>query len=409
MLFVFVLSLTLLLRIWLAWRQMRHVTENRSTVPQAFSDSLSLDEHQRAADYTLAKQRLSMISAVVDALVVLWLTLGGGIETLWRTSGQWLSGPVLHGTVFIALTTIVTSLVSLPLSLFATFGVEARFGFNKMTWALYLRDSLRGLALGAVIGLPLCALVLWLMQISGPYWWLWVWCVWSGFSLLMVALYPSLIAPLFNRFSPLQDLALKARIEALLARCGFQSQGVFIMDGSTRSSHGNAYFTGFGSAKRIVFFDTLIERLTPEEIEAVLAHELGHFKMKHVVKRIILTFALSLAALFILGLLIRAPWFYQGLGLQTQGAALALVLFFTAIPVFSFPLTPISSLMSRQHEFEADAFARRETSGQHLINALVKLYRDNASTLTPDPLYSAFYDSHPPASIRIAALTKDMP
>jgi STE24 endopeptidase len=404
MLFMLAMCLTLLLRIVLATRQISHVNAHRLAVPKDFSESLSLQEHQRAADYTCAKQKLSILSAVVDTLVVAGLTLGGGLEFLWRQSGHWLASPVAHGTVFMLTITALTSLLSLPLSLITTFGIEARFGFNKITWALYVRDGLRASAIGIVIGLPLCALVLWLMQISGPLWWLWVWCVWSGFSLLMVALYPTVIAPLFNRFTPLEDLTLKARIEALLSRCGFKSQGVFVMDGSTRSSHGNAYFTGFGAAKRIVFFDTLIERLSPPEIEAVLAHELGHFKMKHVVQRILLTFVLSLAALFILGLLMRTPWFYQGLGLESQGPALALVLFFTAIPVFTFPLTPLGSLLSRRHEFQADDFARNQTDAQDLINALVKLYRDNASTLTPDPVYSTFYDSHPPAAIRIAHL-----
>jgi STE24 endopeptidase len=404
LIFIFALGMTLLLRLWLARRQMNHVSAHRHAVPAEFADSMSLSEHQRAADYTLAKQRLSMASSIVDTAVALLLTLGGGLDLLWRTSGQYLSAQVAHGTLFILMVTVLTSLISLPLSLISTFGIESRFGFNKMTWSLYLRDTLRSTAVGTVIGVPLIMLVLWLMKISGPNWWLWVWCVWSGFSLLMVALYPTLIAPLFNRFSPLQDLDLKQRIEALLQRVGFRSQGVFVMDGSTRSSHGNAYFTGFGSAKRIVFFDTLLERLTPAEIEAVLAHELGHFRMKHITRRIALTFTLSLLALFILGLLIREPWFYLGMGVHQQSAALALILFFTAAPAITFPLTPLSSLMSRKHEFEADDFARSETDAADLVNALVKLYRDNASTLTPDPVYSAFYDSHPPASIRIAHL-----
>lgn len=404
MLFIFALCLTLLLRIWLAKRQIQHIAFYKRSIPAAFSDSMTLEEHQRAADYNCAKQRLSILGALLDSIVALGLTLGGGLEAMWQLSGHWFSNTLAHGTIFIALTTLITSLVTLPISLFSTFGIETRFGFNKITWRLYLRDSVRSTLIGIAIGLPLLALILWLMQISGPLWWLWVWVVWSGFSLLMVAFYPTVIAPLFNRFTPLEDLALKARIEALLTRTGFKSQGVFVMDGSKRSSHGNAYFTGFGAAKRIVFFDTLLERLAPQEIEAVLAHELGHFKMKHVQKRIMLTFALSLGALFILGLLIRAPWFYQGMGVVSQGPALALVLFFTVIPVFTFPLTPLGSMMSRRQEFEADAFAKRETDANDLIRALVKLYRDNASTLTPDPLYSVFYDSHPPASIRIAHL-----
>jgi STE24 endopeptidase len=407
LIFLFALGLTLLLRIWLARRQMHHVGRHRQAVPPAFADSMSLSEHQRAADYTQAKQRLSIASSLLDTVVALALTLGGGLDILWQISGQWLSSALAHGTLFILMVMLLSSAVSLPLGLIGTFGIEARFGFNKMTWSLYLRDSLRGMAVGAVIGIPLIMLVLWLMAISGPRWWLWVWCVWSGFSLLMVALYPTLIAPLFNRFSPLQDLELKQRIEALLQRAGFKSQGVFVMDGSTRSSHGNAYFTGFGSAKRIVFFDTLLQRLSPKQIEAVLAHELGHFRKKHITKRIALTFTLSLAALFILGLLIRQPWFYLGMGVHAQSPALALVLFFTAAPAITFPLTPLGSLMSRRHEFEADDFARQETDAAELISALVSLYRDNASTLTPDPVYSAFYDSHPPASIRIAHLKGD--
>jgi len=402
--FLCVLALSFALRTWLGWRQLRHVAAHRDAVPAAFSETIALSEHQRAADYTCAKVRLGMLSNLVDTLVILGFTLGGGLQWLWTLSSAWFSGPVAHGTALIALVTMATSLISLPFTLVTTFGIEARFGFNKMTLALFLRDGVKGCVVGAIIGLPLTALVLWLMQISGPLWWLWVWCVWSGFSLLMIVLYPTVIAPLFNRFNPLEDESLKNRIVALLERTGFKSQGVFVMDGSKRSSHGNAYFTGFGAAKRIVFFDTLISRLTPEEIEAVLAHELGHFKMKHVARRIALTFVLALISLAILGLLIQAPWFYHGLGLTSQGPALALVLFFMVTPAFTFPLTPLASRMSRRHEFEADAFAQRETRAQDLVSALVKLYRDNASTLTPDPLHSAFYDSHPPASIRIAHL-----
>jgi STE24 endopeptidase len=313
-------------------------------------------------------------------------------------------GSVASGLLLVVAVTLISSAVSLPLSLYSTFRIEARYGFNKMSLRMFVLDMVKGSLIGAVIGLPLLALVLWLMAQAGPLWWLWVWLVWSAFQLLMVALYPTLIAPLFNRFSPLEDLELKQRIEALLARTGFTSQGVFVMDGSRRSSHGNAYFTGFGSAKRIVFFDTLLKQLAPEEIEAVLAHELGHFKRKHIVKRISFAFALSLGFLFILGQLLDANWFYAALGVSTPSTAMALVLFFMAVPAFTFPLTPLSSLMSRRHEYEADGFAASQADAQHLIDALVKLYRDNASTLTPDPLHSAFYDSHPPASLRIAHL-----
>ncbi|TDR72997.1 M48 family metallopeptidase [Paludibacterium purpuratum] len=402
--FLVVVLLTFSLRVWLALRHSRHIATHRAAVPDEFAADVPLTEHQLAADYTRAKIRLGLTSAAIDLLLLLALTLGGGIDLLWALAGALSRQPIWQGTLFIAASTLVSSLISLPLSLYSTFSIEARFGFNKMTLGLFLRDGIKGLLIGALIGLPLVALALWLMAISGRHWWLWLWFVWSGFSLLLMVIYPTLIAPLFNRFSPLADEALKARIEALLARTGFRSQGVFVMDGSKRSSHGNAYFTGFGSAKRIVFFDTLITHLTPAEIEAVLAHELGHFKLRHVLKRILATFALSLISLWLLGQLVDASWFYQGLGVASTGPAQALLLFFLVLPAFTFPLTPLMSRLSRRHEFEADDFAARQTDARDLISALVKLYRDNASTLTPDPLYSAFYDSHPPATLRIAHL-----
>lgn len=402
--FIAALVVTSALRVWLALRHMRHIAGHRNAVPAPFAGELTLDAHRRAADYNVEKIRLALLSGTIDLLMLVGLTLAGGLDQIWHLTGLAFAGPILHGTAFMAVTVVVSSLVSLPVSLYATFGIEARYGFNHMTLSLFVRDALRGWALGAALGLPLIALVLWLMQASGALWWLWVWLVWSAFNLLMVAIYPTWIAPLFNRFTPLEDEALKTRIEALLARTGFRSQGVFVMDGSTRSSHGNAYFTGFGAAKRIVFFDTLLDHLTPEEIEAVLAHELGHFRMKHVLQRIVLTFLLSLAALYLLGVLIAQPWFYQGLGVHSMGPSQALVLFFLALPCFTFPLTPLISMLSRRHEFQADDFAARETDAGMLVSALVKLYRDNASTLTPDPVYSAFYDSHPPAAIRIAHL-----
>lgn len=403
-LFLAALAVTLSLKLWLGLRHLRHIARHRHSVPADFAGSITLQQHQHAADYSMAKTRLSLLSAVIDTGLILCLTLGGGLDWISRQIQQLHSNPMLSGILLVVAVTIISSTISLPISLYSTFRIEARYGFNKMTLRMFVLDLIKGSLIGAIIGLPLLALVLWLMAQAGPLWWLWVWLVWSAFQLLMVALYPTLIAPLFNRFSPLEDLELKQRIEALLARTGFKSQGVFVMDGSRRSSHGNAYFTGFGSAKRIVFFDTLLKQLAPQEIEAVLAHELGHFKRKHIVKRISFAFALSLGFLFILGQLLDASWFYTALGVSTPSTAMALILFFMAVPAFTFPLTPLSSLMSRRHEYEADSFAASQAEAQHLIDALVKLYRDNASTLTPDPLHSAFYDSHPPASLRIAHL-----
>jgi len=403
-LFLAALALTLLLKLWLGQRHIRYIARHRDRVPPEFADTISLQQHQHAADYSMAKTRLGLLSACIDTALILCLTLGGALEWLSRHIAQLGTGTIGSGLLLVVATSLLSAAVSLPLSLYSTFRIEARFGFNKMTLGMFVLDLVKGSAVGAIIGLPLLALVLWLMAQAGSLWWLWVWLVWSVFQLLMVALYPTLIAPLFNRFLPLEDLELKQRIEALLARTGFKSQGVFVMDGSRRSSHGNAYFTGFGSAKRIVFFDTLLKQLGAEEIEAVLAHELGHFKRKHIVKRIGFAFALSLAFLFILGQLLHAFWFYQALGVDTPSTAMALILFFLAVPAFTFPLTPLSSLMSRRHEYEADDFASKQADADHLVAALVKLYRDNASTLTPDPLHSAFYDSHPPASLRIAHL-----
>ena len=402
--FLLALGASLLLKLWLARRHTRHILSHRQDVPSGFADSIPLDAHQRAADYTIAKTRLGMVNAVADTLLILILTLGGGLQQLWQFSASLVEADILRGLILIGSVSLISGVVTLPFSLASTFGIEARFGFNTTTPRLFLLDLVKSTLLGVLIGAPLLLLVLWLMSMMGSLWWLWVWLLWSGFSVLLVALYPTLIAPLFNKFQPLQDKELGQRIDTLLDRCGFKSQGIFVMDGSTRSSHGNAYFTGFGSSKRIVFFDTLLKRLEHDEIEAVLAHELGHFRKKHVTKRIVLTFVLSLCVLFILGQLIDAPWFYQSLGLTSQSHALALVLFFMVIPAFTFPLTPLSSMLSRRHEYEADDFAAAQVSADALASALVKLYRDNASTLTPDPLHSAFYDSHPPATLRIAHL-----
>ncbi|MBI3144234.1 MAG: M48 family metallopeptidase [Pseudogulbenkiania sp.] len=402
--FLLALGGSLLLKLWLARRHTRHIISHRQHVPTGFADSITLEAHQRAADYTVAKTRLGMASAIVDTLLILALTLGGGLQHLWQFSSNLAEPDLLRGLILVASVTLISGAISLPFGLARTFGIEARFGFNKMTIRLFFLDLIKSTLLGILIGAPLLAMVLWLMSVMGSLWWLWVWLLWSGFSVLLLAIYPTLIAPFFNKFQPLEDEELGQRINALLERCGFKSQGIFVMDGSTRSSHGNAYFTGFGASKRIVFFDTLLKHLDHDEIEAVLAHELGHFRKRHTTKRIAFTFALSFIFLFILGQLINAPWFYQGLGLASGGNALALVLFFMVIPAFTFPLTPLSSRLSRRHEYEADAFAASQVSAGSLVSALVKLYRDNAATLTPDPLHSAFYDSHPSATLRIAHL-----
>ncbi|MEW6688082.1 MAG: M48 family metallopeptidase [Pseudomonadota bacterium] len=403
--FLAALAAALATRLWLAARQVRHVRAHRDAVPGAFADAISLEAHQKAADYTVAKTRLGAAELCVSALAVLALTLGGLLE---RLSGAWArafeAGGIAHGAALIASVVVLLSAIELPFAAYRVFAVEARFGFNRMTPRLFVLDLAKQALLSAVLGLPLATLVLWLMAQMGALWWVWVWLAWAGFNLLMLLAYPTLIAPLFNRFSPLSDQALAARIEALLARCGFRSGGLLVMDGSKRSSHGNAYFTGFGAAKRIVLFDTLLARLAPAEVEAVLAHELGHYRRRHVWKRVAVLFAASLALLWVLGRLIGEAWFYQGLGVQTQSAAAALLLFVLVTPLFTFFLQPLASLLSRRHEFEADAYAASHSSAQDLVKALVKLYQDNAATLTPDPLHSAFYDSHPPAAARIARL-----
>jgi len=410
-LFVGALLLTLLAKLWLAQRHLAHVQAHRDEVPADFRDVIALDAHQKAADYTCAKTRLGRYSALYEALLLLAFTLGGGIQAISEFWHLRAATPIGEGMAVIVSVLLLTSLLETPFSLYRTFGIEARFGFNKMTLGLYLADAAKGLLLGALLGLPLLYAVLWLMERMGGNWWLYVWLVWAGFNLLMLYLYPTFIAPLFNKFQPMPEGELRSRIEALLTRCGFSSSGLFVMDGSRRSAHGNAYFTGFGRAKRIVFFDTLLQRLSPSEVEAVLAHELGHFSRRHVLKRIVLTFALSLLFLWLLAHLMQADWFYAGLGVtpptdagQATSTALALLLFLNVLPVFSFLFHPLLSALSRKHEFEADAYAAARTDARDLTAALVKLYQDNAATLTPDPLYSTFYDSHPPAMVRIAHL-----
>ncbi|MEY3202662.1 MAG: hypothetical protein RIR70_2212 [Pseudomonadota bacterium] len=404
--FIVCLVLTTLARLWLSWRHARHVAAHRGAVPGVFASRIPVEAHQRAADYTLAKTRLARWDLLVGALLLLALTLGGGMNALHALATHLVGEGYLQGVVFIGLVSVVNSLFDLPFGLYRTFGIEARFGFNKTTWRLYLADTLKASLLGILIGAPVVLAVLWLMDSMGSLWWLYVWLFWSGFNLLVLLIYPVFIAPLFNTFTPLENPALKARIEALLSRCGFVSSGLFVMDGSRRSAHGNAYFTGFGRAKRIVFFDTLLASLEGPEIEAVLAHELGHYHHRHIWKRIGVLFGGSLLLLFGLGQLMETTWFYEGLGFAHPGTAGALVLFMLVMPVFLFPLSPLMSALSRKHEFEADAFAAQHTRAEDLIAALVKLYRDNAATLTPDPLYSAIYDSHPPALLRIRQLSR---
>ncbi len=392
-------------RIWLAMRQMRHVRAHRGAVPHTFAESIPLAAHQKAADYTVVKARVGVVDVLIGAAALLALTLGGLLQWISdRWAGTFEPGSLLHGVALIVSVVLLLSALELPLTAYRTFVVEARFGFNRMSVRLFVADLARQMLLGALLGIPLLVLVLWLMERMGEWWWLYVWLAWMGFNLLVLLLYPTVIAPLFNRFTPLEDPELAGRVEALLRRCGFKSKGLFVMDGSKRSNHGNAYFSGFGAAKRIVFFDTLLSRLAPAEVEAVLAHELGHFKRHHVWKRIGVLFAASLLFLWVLGELIGHEWFYTGLGVSTQTTATALLLFVLAMPVFTFFLHPMTSLVSRRHEFEADAYAAAHASAPQLVKALVKLYQDNAATLTPDPLHSAFYDSHPPAATRIARL-----
>lgn len=407
-LFVAFLLLTLVLQFWLGSRHIRHILQHRSAVPAEFAEKIPLAAHQKAADYTIAKSKLSMIMLVVNALVLIGFTLFGGLQYLSETLIKLTGSGMTYQLCLLASFAFISSLIDFPFDYYKQFVLEEKFGFNKMSLDLFFGDMLKSTLLGAAIGLPLIWVMLTLMDKSGPLWWLYAWLVWSGFQLLMLLIFPTWIAPLFNKFTPLSDDALRSRIEDLMSRVGFASKGLFVMDGSKRSAHGNAYFSGFGASKRIVFFDTLLARLAPEEIEAVLAHELGHFKLKHIVKRISVMFIVSLGFLALLGFLKQQIWFFTGLGvnpmLLASNDAMALILFMLTLPVFSFVLSPLTSISSRKHEFEADAFAAKHSSADHLVAALVKLYEDNASTLTPDPLHSAFYDSHPPASLRISRL-----
>ncbi|WP_028999310.1 M48 family metallopeptidase [Azohydromonas australica] len=411
LLFAGAVLLALLLKFWLATRQMRHVALHRDRVPAAFAGAVSLRAHQRAADYTLARGRFGLLQAAFSsALLLAWTLLGGldALNALLRDNVQPVLGDMGYQLALLGAFAVIGALLDLPFELYRTFVLEQRFGFNRMTWKLYLGDMLKGLLVGVLIGLPLAALVLWIMGTTGQLWWLWAWGAWTGFQLLALVLYPTLIAPLFNRFTPLPEGELKTQVQSLMQRCGFAAKGLFVMDGSRRSAHANAYFTGLGAAKRVVFFDTLLSKLNGNEIEAVLAHELGHYKHRHVLKRMVLAFGLSLAGLALLGWLSSQAWFYLGLGVQPSldapNDALALLLFMLVLPPFMFLLSPLGARLSRRHEFEADAYACAQADGRDLANALLKLHEDNASTLTPDPLYARFYYSHPPATERLAAL-----
>lgn len=406
-LFLAALTLTFLARIWLATRHIHHVLAHRHRVPDDFSSRITLESHQKAADYTCAKTRLGYISITLDTLLLLILTLGGGLNALADFWSNWFGDPLIHGIALIVSAALLMSVAGIPVSYYRTFVIEHKFGFNKMNPHMFFLDLIKRAILGGLLGVPLLLGILWLMQKMGPSWWFYAWLAWMGFNLVVLAIFPTWIAPLFNKFTPLEDAPLKARIEQLMRRCGFKSSGLFVMDGSRRSNHGNAYFTGFGTTKRIVFFDTLLSRLDTPEIEAVLAHELGHFKRRHVIKRIVWTFAMSLIFLWGLGYLMQQDWFYEGLGVSLShlpSSAMALLLFFLVMPTFTFLFQPVASLYSRKHEFEADEYAAGNASATDLIRALIKLYQDNAATLTPDPLHSAFYDSHPPAAMRIARL-----
>jgi STE24 endopeptidase len=409
--FAFALTLTvgLLLKFWLSSRQIRHVAQHRAEVPAAFADTITLAAHQKAADYTITKARFGMLELALGTVVLIGWTLLGGLSLLNEMLLGWLGGGMGQQLALLAAFILINGLLDLPITLYKTFVIEERFGFNKITLKLWLLDLLKSSLIGALIGLPIAALILWMMGAAGSLWWLWAWAVWMGFNLLLLVIYPTFIAPLFNKFQPLEDELLKTRVTALMQRCGFAAKGLFVMDGSKRSAHANAYFTGFGAAKRVVFYDTLLAKLSADEVDAVLAHELGHFKHKHVIKRILSMFGMSLLGFALLGWLAMQVWFYTGLGvLPNLGApndALALLLFMLAIPVFSFFIAPFFARLSRQHEFEADAYAVAQTSGPDLATALLKLYEDNASTLTPDPLYVKFYYSHPPASERLARMS----
>lgn len=403
-LFLVMLASSLAIRMWLAHRQIAHILAHRSSVPEAFEGKISLEEHQKAADYTVTKTRFGRWPTFYDAGLLLAWTLGGGLEWIDQAATGLELSPIATGIGVMVVFMLVSSLLELPFSVYSTFVIEERFGFNRTTLKTFIADLFKGAAVAVILGVPLLWIILWLMEKSGELWWVYAWLVWTGFSLLIMWIYPTLIAPIFNKFEPLEEGDTLERIKQLLHRCGFSSNGIFVIDGSKRSSHGNAYFSGFGRNKRIVFFDTLLKMLNDDELEAVLAHELGHFKKKHIVKSMLISIATTFVALALLAWLMQNPWFYNALGVSTPSTYMALLLFALVLPVFTFVLHPLLSLFSRKNEFEADAFAAEQTRAEYLVQALVGLYKENASTLTPDPLYSAFYDSHPPAPVRIAHL-----
>ncbi len=399
--FLSFVAASVIVRLWLSQRQISHIQHHYTQVPAAFADKISLEDHHRAADYSCAKLRLGRLMLAWETLWLLLWTLGGGINLIDQLWYGYQYSSLVTGIAVIFSLSLISSILNLPFSLYQTFVIEERFGFNQTTWKTWLLDLVKTTVLIIVIGVPLLATILWLMNQAGNNWWVYAWLVWMSFSLIMIWAYPVFIAPLFNKFNPLEDSSLRTRIENLLQRCGFQSQGVFVVDGSRRSSHGNAYFTGFGKNKRIVFYDTLLESLSADEVEAVLAHELGHFKRNHIKKSLLLSSAISFLGFALLAWLMRSDWFYSSLGVEIASTHAALLLFMMIMPVFTYFVSPLFSALSRKHEFEADEFAHSNSDYKALISALVSLYRDNASTLTPDPVHSMFYDSHPPASIRI--------
>lgn len=406
--FATALVIGLVTKFWLASRQIRHVARHRDAVPAVFASTMTLAAHQKAADYTVAKVRFGLAATAWSAAIVLGWTLLGGLDLLNKALLDLLGDGMARQLALLAAFVAIGGLLELPFTLWQTFRLEQRFGFNKMTWHLWLADAAKGVVVGVLVGLPIAALILWIMGTAGSMWWLWAWGTWMAFNLLLMLVYPTFIAPLFNKFAPLDDAGLKARVTALMQRCGFAAKGLFVMDGSRRSAHANAYFTGFGASKRVVFYDTLLRQLSAGEVEAVLAHELGHFKHRHIVKRMVMLFAASFAGFALLGWLSGRSWFYAGLGVQpllgASNDAVALLLFMIAVPVLGFFIAPLSTRLSRRDEFEADAYAIAQTNGTDLSTALLKLYQDNASTLTPDPVFVKFYYSHPPASERLARM-----